>query len=375
MTTDLATAIAKFNEPVHGGNVEQIAMAYGLRSEEIIDFSANINPAGPSLRVIARLGELCANTELISRYPDPHCRSLCETLAKYAGVQPECVVVANGSAALIDVVLRALKPKHCLLPIPAFSEYRRAILAAGCNYTSFLLDPERHFALDADAFLLASQQNDCDFCIITNPHNPSGGIISRECLLDLSRKAAANQITVLVDEAFIEYAPAASISRALGTLTNVVVLRSVTKFHALAGMRVGYALSNPELAEALRQQVPSWPVSSLAIIAASEALSDVDYAKRTRVSCEVERKQLAEMLGQLGLQVFPSAANFLLIRVAPGSPSVSSIRERLIIEHRILIRDCSSYEGLEPEVYMRLSVKDRAANMKLIQALKEVLAL
>ncbi len=374
MNTDSATGIAESNGTVHGGNVEQVALAYGLRPEEIVDFSANINPAGPPPRVMARLAELSGNAELLSRYPEPDCRSLREALATYAGVGPECVVVANGSAALMDVVLRAVQPRRCLLPAPAFSEYQRALGAAGCKYIPFFLDPHQDFALNVDAFELAWRQNSCDLCIINNPHNPSGSVISSEALLDLSRKAAADQVTLLLDEAFIEYAPHASISSEVARLSNVVVLRSVTKFYALAGMRVGYALANRKLATLLWRQVPSWPVSTLAMIAAVEALSDVDYAERARLSCASERKWLSEMLGQLGFQVFPSAANFLFMKRHPEAPPVSSLYERLLVEHRILIRDCDSYAGLEPGMYMRLAVKDHDANLKLIHALKEALA-
>jgi len=374
VNTDFATGIEQSTAPVHGGNVEQIARMYGLRPEEIIDFSANINPAGPPSRVMARLAELSGNTELISRYPEFDCHSLREALATYVGLDPECIVVANGSAALMDVVLRALRPKRCLLPVPAFSEYRRGLTAAGCNYTAFVLDPDQDFALDVDALEVAWRQHKCDLCIISNPHNPSGSVISSQSLLSLSRKAAADKVTVLLDEAFIEYAPDASISHAIAALPNVVVLRSITKFFALAGMRVGYALANRKLAAILWQQVPSWPVSSLASIAAIEALSDVDYAERARLSCETERKRLSEMLGHLGFRVFPSAANFLLMKRPRGAASVSSLHERLIIEHHILIRDCGSYDGLEPGMYMRVAVKDGTANLKLSHALKEVLA-
>lgn len=374
MNTDFAIGLTKSPGPVHGGNVEQIARTYGLRPEGIIDFSANINPAGPPARVMARLAELSSNTELISRYPESDCRSLREAFAAYVGLSSECIVVANGSAALMDVVLRALQPRCCLLPVPAFSEYRRALTAAGCNYADFVLDPNQDFALDVDALEVAWRQNNCDLCIISNPHNPSGSVISSQSLLSLSRKAAADKVIVLLDEAFIEYTPDASISHAIAALPNVVVLRSITKFFALAGMRVGYALANRKLAAILWQQVPSWPVSSMASIAAIEALSDVDYAERTRLSCETERKRLFEMLGRLGFGVFPSAANFLLMKRPPGASSVSTLHERLLIEHRILIRDCDSYEGLEPGMYMRVAVKDGTANLKLIHALKEVLA-
>ena len=131
MKINSATTMEQSTAPVHGGNVEQIARAYGLLPEEIVDFSANINPAGPPARVLARLTELIANSAILSRYPEANCHSLREALAGYVGLNSECIVVSNGSAALMDVVVRALQPRRCLLPVPAFSEYRRALAAAG----------------------------------------------------------------------------------------------------------------------------------------------------------------------------------------------------------------------------------------------------
>ena len=357
----------------HGGDVSAIAEEFGLRPEDLIDFSANINPAGPPQSVLSKLAEIAADPKLSSSYPEPDHRSLRRVFAAHAAVQPDNVVVANGTAALIDVTLRALKPKRCLLPVPAFGEYRRALAAAGCECIPFALDPSRNFVLDGTAFLEAMCRENCDFCIITNPHNPSGSLSAAASLVELLKRVSERSATALLDEAFIEYSMEASLTKAAATLSSTVVLRSVTKFYALAGMRVGFAVANAEIADALRAQVPPWPVSSLAVTAASEALLDLDYARRTLLDCSQEREWLATSLAQLGMRVFPSSANFLLLRTPTGPARASQLYRRLIQEHHILVRDCDSFEGLEADTFLRVAVKTREANTKLVQALRDLL--
>ncbi len=373
MKTDPVLVTESDTRAVHGGDVDRVGKMYGLRLEEILDFSANINPAGPPQRVLSRLAEAVTDIRSFAQYPEPDCRSLRIDFAEYAGVEPSNVVVANGTAALIDIALRTGKPKRCLLPVPAFCEYRRAIQAAGCEYIPFVLDPAEQFVLDLDAFAETMHEKRCDFCILTNPHNPTGSIIPPDSLLRLLTQAGEQRVTVLLDEAFIEYAIDSSLTRQAASLPNVVVLRSVTKFYALAGMRVGFGVANAQLIESLWSQVPAWPVTTLAAIAARESLADVQYAEQTRSSCVDERRFLSEALSKLGIKVWPSVTNFLLLKPPVGSAPVGLLCERLIQEHKIAVRNCSSHEGLEADMYIRVAVKNRASNLKLIDALKSVL--
>ena len=374
MTTSFAAFDRAQERPTHGGNLEEIAVRYGHAPEELIDFSANINPAGPPSGVLSRLKQLVNDPGMLARYPDPDSRALRDAISAHFGVETRCIVVANGSAALLDVVFRALRPRRCLLPIPAFSEYYRALVAANVECSFFHSHAHRNFELQLETFVSASRQDRCNFWIISNPHNPSGSVIAPRTLLDLGAKALEFNATVLVDEAFIDYCPELSLSQSAVTQPNVVVLRSLTKFYGLAGLRVGFAVTNPDYADLLRIQVPSWPVSNFAIVAAIEALLDGDYAKRTLSSCRSEREWLTEHLDALGLQPFPSAANFLLVKLPVGASPAASIRESLITRYSIVIRDCSSYGGLEPGKYFRIAVRDHGGNEKLIHALKEVLA-
>ena len=141
----------------------------------------------------------------------------------------------------------------------------------------------------------------------------------------------------------------------------------------LAAASIVSSVPYADYAERLLLEVPSWPVSNLAIAAAIEALSDREYCQTTLSSCRSERDWLSSQLETLGLRVFPSVANFLLLRLPPGTPSATSLRELLIAQHKIVIRDCSGYQGLERGRYFRIAVRDRRANEKLIKALKEAL--
>jgi threonine-phosphate decarboxylase len=373
MTTSLASHF--ICRPAHGGNLEEIAAAYGVAPNEFIDFSSNLNPAGPPASVVSRISQLVSNANILTRYPEPDCSSLARAIAANLHLDPQCVVVANGSAALLDIALRALRPKRCLLPIPAFSEYDRALSAADIDCDCFRLRPDEDFRLDVEAFVRASDEGGCDFWILANPHNPSGSALGVEESLRLLEAARDRQVTVLLDEAFVDYCPEISVSRVAANLRNLVVLRSFTKFYALAGLRVGFAVANSDCAERLRLQVPSWPVSSLAITAAIEAISDAEYSRETLCSCMREREWLSHQLEAQGLRAFPSAANFLLLRLPPAAPSATVLRESLIVQHKIVVRDCSSYQGLEGGKYFRIAVLDRGANEKFIKALKEVLTL
>ena len=373
MKTETALVNESNTRPIHGGDIDAVGRMYGLRPEELLDFSASINPAGPPPGVLSKLAAALTDNRSFTQYPEPDCRSLRMDFAAYAGVDPDNVVVANGTAALIDVTLRALKPKRCLIPVPAFSEYRRATSAAGCEYLPFVLDPAKQFILDTGAFAETMDKERCDLCILTNPHNPTGSLVPPASLLRLLKKAGEQGATVLLDEAFIEYAIDATLTRAAIDLPNVVVLRSVTKFYALAGMRVGFGVANAQLIKFLRLQVPSWPVTTLAASAAMESLIDMQYAEQTRSSCTRERGFLSDALTQLGITVGPSVANFLLLKLPAGSPSADSLWERLIREHHIVVRNCSSYEGLETDKFIRVAVKDRPPNLKLIHALKSIL--
>ncbi len=185
--------------------------------------------------------------------------------------------------------------------------------------------------------------------------------------------AAYSNATLLLDEAFIDYVPQASIVRDAVGAPRLIVLRSLTKFYGCPGLRVGYAVSHPETARRIHSLLPTWPVTQLALDALTEAIADREYAETSLRENANERELLASALTDLGVSIFPSAANYLLMELGPEMPRAPELRDRLLRKHRILIRNCDSYEGLAPGRYVRMAVRSRDENRRLVLALAQEL--
>ncbi len=181
--------------------------------------------------------------------------------------------------------------------------------------------------------------------------------------------------TLLLDEAFIDYAPHASLAGEAAAQPGLIVVRSLTKFYGCPALRVGYAVAHPETVRRIASLLPTWPVTQLALDALAEAVVDREFAEASLRENAVERERLSESLAGLGLVVFPSAANYLLLELRGGMPAASELRARLATRHRILIRNCDSYEGLAPGRYVRVAVRSAAENGRLIEALADELRL
>jgi threonine-phosphate decarboxylase len=322
----------------HGGNLAAVARQFGIAPDRILDFSANVNPYGLPPRAAERLAREAADPHLLAAYPDPDAGELRAALAAHLDVPPESIVIASGADALIHAVLRALAPRRCVIPQPAFSEYARAASA--------------------------NRGDGPDLLILNNPHNPTGACLSRAAMLE--RVAG---ISVLADEAFVDYVPEAAITRDAAARAGLVSIRSLTKFYGAPGLRAGYAVAEPATARAIAAQLPPWPVTTLALNAFAEALRDRDYARETIERNRRAREVLARDLAALGCEVLPSAANFLLVRVADAI----GLRDLLIRHHAILVRECESFEGLERGRYLRIAVRRESENRCLVEALREIL--
>lgn len=358
--------------PPHGGDVEAVAARYQLAVAELIDFSANINPLGPPPALLARLRRDAIDVDLLRRYPDAELSELRGAIASQMGVAETSLVIANGAAALIDAAVRAINPSRCLVPVPAFSEYHRALAAVRCAMLKFPL-PVTDLRLDLTALLSALDEQRPCLCIITNPHNPSGGLLAQRELQSFIRRVASLGTIVMLDEAFIDYMPHESLIAFVESVDNLIVLRSLTKFYACPALRVGYAATNAALASLLRAHISSWPVTTLAANAVKEALQDESYGAASHFANERARTLLAADLAETRCHVFASAANFLLLRLPVAAPLSGVVRERLILEHRIVVRDCASYENLNGGQYIRVAVRSEADNKRLVAALRRVL--
>jgi threonine-phosphate decarboxylase len=351
----------------HGGLVDAAARQLGVPPEEILDFSANLNPAGLPQRAAARLAREAADPRLIARYPDPETRELKLALAAHLDLPLETIVIGAGADALIHAAIRALAPRACIIPVPAFAEYERACAAVGIAVRRIGLNPETGFRLQPHASRGVATG---ETIVFNNPHNPTGTCVARSEMLDHIGTARSNGATVLVDEAFVDYAPEAAITRDAAVQSGLIAIRSLTKFYGCAGLRVGYAVASPDTAAAVQYHLPPWPVTTLAANTLAEAIADDEYARATLASNAVRRARLTADLASLGCRVFPGSANFLLLELPPGHQG-ADVQRRLLETTRILVRACDSFEGLAPGRYIRVAVRCDEDNSRLLNALAE----
>ncbi len=350
----------------HGGNIFSVARAMGVSPEEILDFSASINPLGLAGGVKEAV---CDAFDRVMHYPDTSCADLREALARHHGVDAERLMVANGSTELIYLVPRLIRGSRGLVVAPAFSEYAKALLGAGMEVHYLTLEAANGFQFPLEDFE-AKLSEGYDVVFICNPGNPSGALMPlpvMEQILDLCR--AADTFLVL-DEAFMDFCEAGSAKHLVADREQVIVLRSMTKFFAVPGLRIGYAIASPQTVRRLEVVRGPWSVNTPAQVAGVVSLGDTGYIRRTIQYIEAERAFLAFVLSGIGgLRPFPSAANYLLIKTAERN-GASELREKLV-KRLILIRDCSNFQGLDGG-FFRVAVKKRVENMRLVDALREI---
>jgi threonine-phosphate decarboxylase len=353
--------------PLHGGQLRQISERFNIPSSQLIDFSANINPDGPPRAVLSTLRTSLDDISILTAYPDLEQSGLKRSIADYAGVHPNNLVVANGFVPLLESALRTLRVKRCLLPVPAFVEYRRSLARAGVEIEPHILTSDSNFRYDVHALVHGGH----DAVLLANPQNPSGVPTTRDILLQFVSECSDRNIAVLLDEAFIDYAPLNSLTLNVEQFTNLIVFRSVTKFHGIPGLRVAYAVANEAMARELNEDLPPWPITTLASCAVTSALADHPFTERTRLHNDLQRTRLSGGLVALGIHTYPSAANFLLLRLPDGA-SAERLWRHMIVEHHMVLRDCSNYEAL-PCRHLRTAIRTEEENDKLVVGLAQSL--
>jgi len=352
----------------HGGGVFALARALGVRPEELLDFSANINPLGPAPGV---RGAVFSAFDRVVHYPDRETVALRRALADYHGLDPACIVAANGSTELICLLPRLLPGRRGLIVAPAFSEYAHALDRAGWKIEYFTLSPADGFRLCPETLAKRLAQG-VDLLFLCNPANPTGVLLHLaevERVFELCRRSGT---FLVLDEAFMDFCEEESAKGLITASGGGVVLRSLTKFHAIPGLRLGYAVGEADFIGRCAGMMDPWSVNTLAQTAGIAALADTGYRERTLRLVSAERDTLFRGLSALpGLKPLPSAANYLLVEICCGF-SAEALRDRLLTR-RILIRDCSNYQGLDHR-FFRVAVRTGEENRRLLTALSEVLS-
>jgi len=354
----------------HGGNVWGFSRKYNIPLEKVLDFSGPINHLGPCPKALESVKE---NAKLIRFYPDPNPVELREEVAAYVG-HGSCVdnvILGNGSIELIYMVTETLPPKFkAVIPVPSFTEYEKAVLRVG-GETIFVQLPE-NFALDTES-LKKAVTDDTRIIYICNPHSPSGTLYSKEKILDLAEFCQKKNIILSVDENYIEFSAKGEDTTVAGYVKkfeNLFVIRSVTKFYGMPGIRFGYGIAAESLIDTLQTVRQPWSINSLAGFATLAAFNDREFIENSKRTIMREKAQFSKMLVEIGgLKIFPSETNFLLVKILNPKITSTALREELSKEG-MLIRDCCTFVGLDNS-YFRVTVRSPEDNLKLVNALKQ----
>jgi L-threonine-O-3-phosphate decarboxylase len=393
----------------HGGNLAWAASLAGCSPRVILDFSASINPLGPPASAIEAIQ---SHFHALPHYPDPDYWDLRQTLSDLHHLNADWILPGNGSAELLTWAGRELAERSATyLLTPAFGDYLRALNAfnaaivpcplirqegwgSGEQELNGVRDQrceEQHFHHSVFYSDLVSLIQNSDFkahpllppshssplpasqsnagLLLNNPHNPTGLLFSVEAILPLLEQFSL----VVVDEAFMDFLPPdrhSSLDQVIQAYPNLVILRSLTKFYSLPGLRLGYAIAHPDRLKRWQQWRDPWSVNVLAAAAAMAVLKDHVFQQQTWAWLDIARSQLFQGLAALpGLHPLPGAANFLLVQ---SEHPVVALQERLLCQHQILIRNCLSFPELGDR-FFRVAVRTEAENQRLLTGLADVL--
>ena len=340
---------------IHGGNVKEVERIY---NRKIIDFSSNINFAFSPEFITETIKE---NLESILSYPEIYSHTLKEKASKCLSIRPENILFGNGASELIYIILNSLSPERVTIPIPTFTEYERASRNLGIKV--------RYLKLEEETFQLPPFKKR-DFLFISNPNNPTGNLLFQDFhqLLKLLSFSF-----LVVDESFIDFTEdkdKITLLHKAPESENILVLKSMTKFFRVPGLRLGYVVGNESVINRLKKSLPPWSVNAFAQIV-GKRLFEFKNIKGVRKKIEDEKRFVFSELTKIKtLKIYPSVTNFFLIKIL--TPHTAATVQKELLKKGILIRSCSNIPSLG-EKFIRITVLDHDKNLLLLKSLRELL--
>jgi histidinol-phosphate aminotransferase len=344
-------------EAIHGGPDESLLRRFGLCYEEVTDFSSSINPYGPSPQVIAAV-----RSHDFSRYPDREATALRRSISAELGIPREAILVGCGSSELLHFLSLALldSDSTCLVAGPTYGEYERVARLRGARVIEVRADERNRFAFPELEWEYTLRAERPDLVFLCRPNNPTGVSVAFDRVRDWLREF--QQTCFVIDEAYLPFAEhERSFAADALDRDNLVVLHSLTKLHALAGLRLGYAVAGPALIERMQRFRIPWNVSSAAQIAGIAALEDRPFAEASLSRIAASQSILLAEVRTLGWECVAAVSAFLLLKV----PDAGEVQTQLL-RHRLLVRDCRSF-GL-PD-WVRISTRREEENRLLLDRL------
>lgn len=345
----------------HGGDIYKY-------DNKILDFSANINPLGmPESAKDAIVNGI----DKYQTYPDYSSRKLRNELSNFYNFDADKIVCGNGAADLIFRICIALRPKKVLIPSPTFSEYEEAVdISGGKAYYHILRESEN---FDVTLEIIESIDKDTDMVFLCSPNNPTGRAVDLRIIEAILIKLQENKGILVLDQCFVHFLLEEEEYFAINLLKkydNLIILGAFTKIFAMAGLRLGYALlGSEEIAAKIENTLQPWAVSTVASEAGCAALSR-DFINKTKEYIKAQREFLINSLSDIGLKVFLSQANYILIRSDKNIINGNLADEAL--KHGVIIRKCSNFRGLSSS-FFRIAVRTEEENETLVEVLKKII--
>ena len=356
----------------HGSDLEKIEKVFGIKKEDIVSYSANVNPLGISHKLREVLSQ---HLDAITRYPDREYTKLRQCIADYTGAQMENIIMGNGSTELISLFIQTNHPKKAMILGPTYSEYERDINLGGGTCIYFPLKEENDFRMDVNA-LCQQLDDNLDLLVLCNPNNPTSSAITRREMRRILDACMEHGIFVMVDETCVEFAPdeknVTSVSLT-NYYSNLIILRGTSKFFASPGLRLGYAITgNRDVAKEINTRKDPWTINSLAEIAGQIMFQDEDYIRETKDLITSERARLYQELSSWDtVRVYEPQANFILVKILKEGVDAEMLFEHCI-RKGMMIRNCSTFPFLDSQ-FIRFCIMSPEDNDRLLEAFRELL--
>ena len=361
----ISKVVEELDPYVPGRSIEELASNYGLDLDKIIKLGSNENPMGPSPMAVEAIKR---NLKFIHQYPESNLDNLKKDIASYSGVSPSNVIIGgDGADEIIDVLGKAFTEPgdEFIVPIPGYMYYEFTLKILGAVPVYAKWDVTSN-SLDVDS-VLESITPKTKLIFLCTPNNPTGGLISKE---DLKKIIKSTDALVVVDEAYFEFSDVNNVDL-LNEYNNVLILRTFSKVLGLAGMRIGYGLSSPEIIEYMYRVKPVFSLTKLSEVAAVATLKDKEYIKQsTELSLKSRELLYNEMSNISKFKVYASKSNYILVDIRKTGHTAKEFSQKLM-EKGVIVRDCSSFKGLD-EYWIRVSVGTIEEDKRFIKILEEL---
>ena len=344
---------------LHGGDI--------YRHPDVIDFSVNTNPLGTPESVKRAVQESVAKIE---HYPDVRCEALREAISRFEQVNMEEILCGNGAAELFFAAVQAVWPQKALVIAPSFSEYEEAILSVNGEIKYYKLKEKNNFEIDNE--FIDNIKDDIDVVFICNPNNPTGVLTTNQFIIKVLKKALITNTIIIIDESFLDFMETNNEYSSKGLLNyydNLIVVKSLTKFFAIPGARIGYGLcKNNVLINEINKVTVPWSINIIAADAIIQGLKEKDYINNSIKYVKDEKEYLYGALKEIQvLKVLKPSVNFIMFKLL-----IDLDLKGELIKRKILIRSCSNYIGLNENFY-RIAVRTSEENKIIINEIRNIL--